>query len=106
MGALKLYGVGQIDNLQLLGLGIPHSIGRASVIRCQVADADAAVVNQMAVPLKHAAPVIVFRCVHHFICLMQDFIIYVHIGSRPTSGLLFAGQNKDQTNLWILFPQL
>lgn len=58
---------------------IPHSIGRASMIRCQVADADAAVVNQMAVPLKHTAPVIVFRCVHHFICLMQDFNIFSQV---------------------------
>lgn len=71
------------------------------MIRCQVADADAAVVNQMAVPLKHTAPVIVFRCVHHFICLMQDFNICVYIGGKPTSGLLFAGQNENQTNLWI-----
>lgn len=76
------------------------------MIRCQVADADAAVVNQMAVPLKHTAPVIVFRCVHHFICLMQDFNICVYIGGKPTSGLFFAGQNENQTNLWILCPQL
>lgn len=76
------------------------------MIRCQVADADAAVVNQMAVPLKHTTPVIVFRCVHHFICLMQDFNICVYIGGKPTSGLLFAGQNENQTNLWILCPQL
>ena len=94
-----------IDYLQALGLGVVHGTCRATGRFCEVADAQTAIIDQVTVSLVHTAAVILLGGIGDLIGGFHDPVILRYIGLLPSPRLIAAREDKDQTNLWVDFPQ-
>ena len=101
-GLSGLYEVDDRDSEPEAGVdGVAGAAGRL----VQVADADPAVFEEMAVAQLHAAAEIVFRGENHFIRPALDLFIGADVFFRPARGLLPAGEHEDQPDVGMGFPQ-
>lgn len=94
-----------IDDLQALGSGVVYCISCAAGLLGEVADAQAAIINQVAVSLVHTAAVILLGGVGNFISGFHDPVILRNIFLFPSPRLITARKDKDQADLRVGFPQ-
>lgn len=85
---------------------IPDSVGRSARFLGEIADACAAVVDQMPVPLEHAAARIFLRCVHDLVSPAHYLFVDRFVCLAPAVRLGQARQHQDQPDLRVGLPQL
>lgn len=62
--------------------------------------------HQMSVPFLHTTIKVSFGCVNYLICTCFYLLICFFILDDTMTRLIFARQNKNQFNIWILLLQL
>ena len=70
-----------------------------------ITDAYRATVYKVAVPLVHTASGVDLAGVNGLIRSLPDFLIFIFILRFPAPRLIFTGQDEDQPQLWVIFPQ-
>lgn len=94
-----------IDYLQAQGSGIVYCISCAAGLLGEIADAQAARIDQVAVSLVHTAAIILLGCIGDLISGFYDPVILRNSVLFPTPCLISAREDKDQPDLRIGFPQ-
>lgn len=98
--------VGNIDYFQPLLLRIADSVSRSPATFSQIADADAAIIHQMAVALVHTVSCVFLARIDDLICLGLDTLVFRYIPRPPSSRLGQAWEDQDQFDGRAALPQM
>ena len=95
-----------IDYLQALGSGVVHGIRCAAGLLGEVADAQTAIIDQVAVSLVHTAAIIVFGSINDLVRGGLYPFVIINVRLNPSPCLILAWENQDQFNIRVLASQL
>ena len=91
---------GDGDEAETLGLGVAHGAGRAAGGAGQVADAGGAAVHKLTVATVHTVPRVGLGGKGDAVGPKEDMQVARLIHRRPAPGLILAGEDRVQLDLW------